>query len=237
MTFSDLMSLLLTFFILLVSMSEIKKGERLDRVLGSVRQAFGGEPARPGTMPNLQPPVVNAIFEQLKAIEPILAKTAEGDGEEEGIDGGKWRVTDIRKGVKVEIGGGIAFERFSALLMPEGQKLVEMAADTIKGRHLKITVRGHATNEPLPPDSPYADPMDLSFARAKAVVKELIRDGLQPERITCVAAGDTEPLAAKAYDEARRAINRRVEVIVTEDTVQDYFGEPIRGEGLLEGDR
>ncbi|MGC9328817.1 MAG: flagellar motor protein MotB, partial [Candidatus Hinthialibacter sp.] len=43
-TFSDMMSLLLCFFVLLFSMSSIDK-KKMIQAVGSVRAAFGGKPA------------------------------------------------------------------------------------------------------------------------------------------------------------------------------------------------
>ena len=40
-TFGDMMSLLLTFFIMLVSMSEVKEQERYQAMVDSIRQRFG----------------------------------------------------------------------------------------------------------------------------------------------------------------------------------------------------
>jgi len=36
--------------------------------------------------------------------------------------------------------------------------------------------------------------------------------------------GDAEPLVRQAYTEDRRALNRRVEILVTEDLISDYAG-------------
>ena len=69
--------------------------------------------------------------------------------------------------------------------------------------------------------------MDLSIARARAVADALHRNGIRPERIRIVGAGSTEPLVAQAYTEQRRALNRRVEIIVTEAIVEDYAGRPV----------
>ena len=49
-TFGDMMSLLLVFFIALVAMSEIKK-DKFQQALESLRRAFGGFDAGIGTMP------------------------------------------------------------------------------------------------------------------------------------------------------------------------------------------
>jgi hypothetical protein len=49
-------------------------------------------------------------------------------------------------------------------------------------------------------------------------------------RILVVAVGDGEPLARQAYTEERRALNRRVEILVTEDLVDDYAGSSLADE-------
>jgi len=234
-TFSDMMTLLLCFFVIIVAMSEVKKDKKYYEVLKSLKAAFGGKPSLLGATPELETPL-NTIIEDLSAISLSTWTKKKGDTDVEGVQDVKWRVTDVRKGVKVEIGGHVSFERFSATLLPDAKILVAKAAETMRGQNLKITVRGHATREPLPSDSPYADPWDLSYARAKAVTLELAHNGILPQRILCVATGDTEPLVAQAYNEERRAMNRRVEIVVTEDSVDDYVGEPIETGNLVPED-
>src|SRR6188768_4114214 len=50
-TYSDMMSLLLTFFILLVSLSEIKKNDRFQGIADSIQHHFGHESARASVVP------------------------------------------------------------------------------------------------------------------------------------------------------------------------------------------
>ena len=82
-------------------------------------------------------------------------------------------------------------------------------------------MRGHATDEPLPPGSPYRDAHDLSYARAKAVALALEKDGVLPTRVVVVATGDAEPLVQQAFTEDLRSLNRRVEILVTEDLADE----------------
>ena len=97
----------------------------------------------------------------------------------------------------------------------------------LRGYNTKILVRGHATREPLPGDSLYEDARDLSYARARAVALELERSGVRRVRLTLVGVSDTEPLVRQAYTEERRALNRRVELLVTEDLIDDYAGSTL----------
>ncbi len=222
-TYGDMMTLLLCFFVILVSMSEIKKDQKFQEVLDSIRSAFGYD-GHLGTVP-IANPSQNSLVEQLrKVIVPELIKK-EGDSPEEGIDGRVFRVTNIRDGIHVEVGGRISFDRFEADLKPEGRVLLQRLASKVVGHNTILKVRGHATREPLPAVSPFSDPMELSLARARTVAAALEEFGIRPERLRIVGAGAHEPLVRQAYSESRRAVNRRVEVIVTEAIVDDYAGQ------------
>ncbi len=224
-TFGDMMSLLLVFFISLVSMSEIKR-ERFEQAVQSIQNAFGGYPGGIGTMPvemSDSNTLIQKIFDQLKTSEFTDHK---GDSDEVGIRGKDFRVTNIRDGMKIDVGGKIAFDRFSAEMKTEARELVSMTAQKLRGYNTRLLVRGHATREPLPKDSMFKDARELSFARAMAVVRELEASGVRPIRIIPMAVGDAEPLVRQAYTEDRRALNRRVEILVTEDLVDDYAGTP-----------
>ena len=70
----------------------------------------------------------------------------------------------------------------------------------------------------------FDDADDLSYARTKSGRDMLIANGVNPQRIRLTACGSTEPLASQAYTERRRALNRRVEIIVTESVISDFQG-------------
>jgi len=223
LTYGDAMTLLLCFFVILVSMSEIKQDQRFQVVMESLRRAFGGYVGSVGSLP-MQDTPTNTLIQKLLELEVPIYRKEQGDSDEEGIHGKKFRVTNVREGLEVVVGGRITFGRFSATLQPEARDLLAKTAERIRGYNTKILVRGHATREPLPPDSLYENARDLSYARARAAAQVLIENGVRPVRLALVAVGDTEPLVRQAYTEERRALNRRVEVLVTEDLIDDYAG-------------
>jgi chemotaxis protein MotB len=223
-TYGDMMSLLLCFFIILVAMSELKRDDqqKIQQVMESLRRAFGntGE-IRAVISDSLDP---NALLKKLREIV-IPPKVALGDAEDPGVKGKAFRVTDIREGIHVEIGGRVTFERFSATLSDTATYLIEQTAAKTVGHNLIIKITGHATNEPLPPDSVWHDAWNLSFARARAVADVMIRSGIKESRIRLVAAGSEAPVIPQAYTEDERALNRRVEIVVTEAMITDYVPE------------
>ena len=225
-TYGDAMTLLLCFFVIIVSMSEIKKDQRFQEVMESLRRAFGGYEGAVGAVPIENTPT-NTLIARLLELETPEFEKKQGDADEEGIHGKRFRVTNVRDGLEVVVGGLITFDRFSATLKPEGRELVARAAERLRGYNTQILVRGHATREPLPEDSLYEDARDLSYARAKAVALEIEQNGVRRIRLTPVAVADTEPLVRQAYTEERRALNRRVEILVTEDLIEDYAGSTL----------
>ncbi len=227
-TYGDMMTLLLCFFVILVSMSEMKKDQRFQEVMDSIRAAFGYDGSI-GVVP-IMSTSKNSLVEQLNNITLPDRVKHEGDSDEEGIDGRVFRVTNVREGISLQVGGRISFDRFGAELKPQAADLIAKLAAKVVGHNTIIRVRGHATLEPLPPESPFRDAMDLSIARARAVADSLERSGIRPQRLRIVGVGDSEPLVAQAYTEARRALNRRVEIVVTEAVVGDYSGRPVQTE-------
>lgn len=222
-TYGDAMTLLLCFFVIIVSMSELKKDEKFQKVMESLRRAFGAYEGATQAIPGDQQPV-NAVIAKLIELEAQSREKTDGETDESWTPGEDFRVTNVRDGIEVVVGGKISFDRFSATLKPEARDLIAKTAERIRGYNTKILVRGHATRESLPEDSLYEGSRDLSYARAKAVARELEENGVRPIRLMLVAVGDTEPLKSQAYTEERRARNRRVEILVTEDLIDDFAG-------------
>lgn len=225
-TYGDAMTLLLCFFVIIVSMSEVKKDQRFQQVMESLRVAFGGYQGAVGAVPMDNPPA-NVLLKRLLELDVPIHQKHKGDSDQEGIHGKKFRVTNVRDGIEVVVGGRITFDRFSAVLKPEGRELIRASAERLKGYNTKILVRGHATREPLPSDSIYQSQRDLAYARAKAVADELEVGGVRRVRLLLVSVADSEPLVRQAYTEERRALNRRAEILVTEDLIDDYAGSTL----------
>lgn len=85
-----------------------------------------------------------------------------------------------------------------------------------------ISIRGYTDNQPLPAGTGYKDNIELSSRRADTVMRELIRNGVAPERLSTAGFGAAKPVAENTT-EANRAKNRRVEfyMYVSNDTPLD----------------
>jgi len=221
-TYADFVTVLLCLFIALVSMSDIKK-DRFQKAVESLQGAFGGvtRSASAAETSLADGNSRSVLIQRLSELATSGATIRRAASDAEESQGEEFTVANLRDGLRIVIGGRIAFDRFDAELKPEARELVSGTAQRLRGYRTKIVVRGHATNEPLPPDAPYRDPRDLSYARAKAVALALEKDGVAAARIIVVAAGDAEPLVQRAFTEEIRALNRRVEILVAEDLADE----------------
>jgi len=225
-TYGDMMSLLLTFFILLAAFSELKREREYQEVITAVKEAFGYS-GGVGVMPTREPPLRSMIQSLEELAKKELKETKVSQSVDPGIDGRRTKVTRVDEGLMFTIGGGLSFEPASAELLPGAKEELAKVARLLRGRRNKIVLRGHAASKSLPAASRFDDLWDLSYARAKAVKEFMVQEGGLSERVIVLEArGDTEPVAPRAYTPRAQSENRRVEVIMTEAMVDDFHPDP-----------
>ena len=216
-TYGDMMSLLLTFFIMLVSLSSIKEEGTMRAMLDAIKEAFGaglGEFGAPGTSSQK-----TSILNRLSSLGVHgEGGTKKGNRSTAGGGGPNRPVSSIASGTVVTLGGPAMFGRFDAELTDALKHNLDVIVDVVANKPNHIDVRGHASPEPLSPDSPYRDQWDLSFARAHVVAKYLIAGGIDPRRILVSAAGDTEPRKL-TRDPAGQMLNHRVDVFLIDSYI------------------
>jgi chemotaxis protein MotB len=217
-TFGDMMSLLLTFFIMLVSMSEIKKDEQFQAMLESMRRQFGSydtaiPSAVPGTTSN------NSAMQTITSLGSARRRnTEEGGSNADSISGEEPQVQTVRPGKNLTLGGVIYFQEDSAELSDEGKLALARIVPQIAGKPQKVEVRGHTSRKPTPADSGFRDHWDLAYTRCYNVMRLLVEQGVEAERIRLGSAAANEPIDNGLTAEHRRR-NARVEVLMWDEHV------------------
>lgn len=219
-TFGDMMSLLLCFFILLQMFSELKRDHEFQRVVTAIKEAFGYSGGI-GVLPVDDPPLrsVIEVLEQMAMKSSRESKTSQSS--DEGMSGPNARVTKVRDGLMFTIGGPSTFDEYSAEVKLPVRAELERLATLLAGRRNKIVVRGHASAKYLSDDSPWQDLDELSFARARNVKDVLVELGLEDEVFRLEAVGAREPVQPRAVEPNKASENRRVEIILTEQLVEE----------------
>jgi chemotaxis protein MotB len=205
-TWGDLMSLLLCFFVLLQVFSEVKKDEEYVKVVGGIQEAFG-------FTGGIERSRIDG--EDFGAIIELFGGTAaRGDGE------ARDEIVQARRngeGLHFIVGGPRGFAQESAEITPEMREGLRRVAQAVAGRRTRIVVRGHAANKFLSSGSPWRDLNELSYARARAVLDVLIEAGVEEGHCRIEAAGRWMPVTDSP--DPTGALNRRVEIIITEEIV------------------
>ncbi len=224
-TYGDMMSLLLTFFVLLVSMSELKQEVRFKKVMESLRIAFGYK-GGVGRVPTEQPPQTSLIKVLMNIQIPDEIKHI-GQTQERGVEGKRPLVTEVRKTTTLALQGALQFERNRNVLVVGREQVLEDFAEIIRGLTNLIEIVGHISVDETPAAHGYADGDALAIARAEHIRDRLVALGIDPRRMRLISAAHHEPLVSQAYTEERRSRNRRVEIVVTSALVNEYDGEAL----------
>lgn len=222
LTYGDMMTLLLCFFVLLVAMMEIKREDEWKVVTESVQRAFGLKTGG-GRLPTEQDPTMSMIKRLIEQESKRMKQRKRANTVDPGPVGREQRVQVVREGDRYVVGARITFEPGSAELSLRGKAALRDTAELIRDHNTKIELRGHAAPGELQLGSRYTNLYQLSFARAEAVMDYLSSPevGLRKERLRPAGYADTEPLRLRVYQEGGAEENRRVEVIWVETLVED----------------
>lgn len=234
-TFSDMMSLLLCFFVLLFSLSTIEK-VKFVQAIGSIQGALGRIPTmfnmsfipETSTAPQEVEPVqrVRDIERAKEAIaERARSKLVADEASKEVI------VEGVKEGVRFSLAGRILFDSGSANLSPDGEAILYTLAQEILDDFtmLRVRVEGHTDDNPLPPGSNFSNNWRLAEARAYSTMLYL-RDqgGLAENRLSYMSCGEYRPRFPNDSPQDR-ALNNRVEIILLQGTSSESVT------GVLEG--
>ena len=201
-SFSDLMSLLLTFFILLYSMSTLDITKAMKFL-----SYFQGEKAQTFQQVSIVKPIQIYTTDLAKKIKKIIRRILP-------IYGYQIVVTDNY--VLIRLFNKVLFKKNSLELTPEAKKALDKIAQIIKNLKGNYTVRveGHTSkDEPTVPMPYIQDSWDLSIRRATAVVRYLISRGVDPNKLMAVGYDATRPLYTW-NNPILQARNRRVEIYI-----------------------
>ena len=198
-SFVDILSLLITLFVLLLSFSHLTRHDTTPRItvanahhspaVKSVATSKETEsppsPAVPEAAPQLPIP------ENIRSMIDVVATGTE---------------------VNLVIKDDILFAEGSAELTPLGHSVLDGIAQTLKQNDYPVSVEGHTDNVPIH-TAQFPSNWELSSFRATNVARYFIQSGIATERLRAIGYADTRPVADND-SEAGRALNRRVSLVV-----------------------
>ena len=212
-TYGDMMSLLLTFFIMLVSMSQLKEEGRVRSALDAITETFGAEDAQTSGVPGESINETSSVPFRFSAGRRSEGRTKPVSRDAPGVSGAHDPVDKLREGKRVTLGGPGHFDRFGAEPSDELRSTLDRLVGVLQESRKQIAVRGHASPEPLPRGHAFGDHRQLAFERSALVAEHLIAAGVAPDRLILSSAGSAEP-RLKTRDPERQRLNDRVDVFL-----------------------
>jgi chemotaxis protein MotB len=216
-TFGDMMSLLLTFFIMLVSMSEMKEDEKFQAMIDSMRQEFGRE-ASLFLMPGDFSLRNSNMMHTASAGRARRRDTLSGSTKARAVVGDHSHVQSARMGKHTSQVGVVLFDEEGVTLTAQAREQLQQAAAQIAGKPHRIEIRGHTSRRPLGVESTMRDKWDLAYERCRVVMQFLAGQGVDPQRIYFRVAADNEP-TYEGTDRQQQRQNSRVQVLLWDERV------------------
>ncbi len=243
MTFADLMTLLMCFFVLLLAFSEMDAA-KFKQLSGSMKEAFGvqaeieartipkgtsiiAQEFSPGTP---EPTPRNEVRQHTvdssrNSLDALSAEMAE-------VDEARRHAKKLREELREEINkGAVALELNGARITIKVLERASFASasDQVREDFIptlqkiarlivtndgSVTVSGHTDNVPIANER-YRSNWELSTSRAVSVAEELLQAApLDESRFLVIGHADTRPQAPNDTPE-NRAKNRRVDISIT----------------------
>lgn len=198
-TYSDAITLLLAFFVLIVTFSEVDL-PRFEAVQAGIAQQLGQR----------------SVVRPASQLRAELLTTVDSLGMADAV-----RVDTSRRGIEIELAANAFYRPGAAEVRPEARPVVaEIARTLLSPRYDRflVSVEGHTDDSPIA-TAQFPSNWELSAARATTIVRLFVDDAMPPHRLQAVGLADTQPKVpnrdiAGASIPENQALNRRIVVRV-----------------------
>jgi chemotaxis protein MotB len=207
-TFNDMVTLLLTFFVLILSMSKLDVA-KVREAIYAINAAFGM--LGPGKMVDVKAfePFILPMENRCLSFKERKRKLAEHINKTGNMD-----AKVIEKGVSIILKEKLFFKTGVAEIEEKDYPPLKNLCSILQKTDCQIRVEGHTDDVPID-NKRFPSNWELSGARAVNVVKYFISKGnISPERLSATGYGDSRPLYPNVSDH-NRELNRRVGIILT----------------------
>jgi chemotaxis protein MotB len=220
LTYADMITLLMLFFIILYALSSIDK-EKYKEITQQIQSVMAG-----GNFTILVNSKPTGGWGLLDGVQPSAAKISPkkaGSGNsflqaqiattlQNPTMAGKTKMTTTEKGITVSVGSDFFFGTSSDRLSEDALPVVRGLAQVLSEIPNKISIEGY-TDDSAVDRTQWDSNWDLSAARALVLLKALEQYGVPDSRLSVTAYGSTRSTMSNDTAEGR-AYNRRVDVVI-----------------------
>ena len=205
-TYADMITLILAFFIMLLSMSSMNL-PKFQETMGAIKTAMSKR-----SLPEIRSKPTRVVSQVIGLRQRNLINEVNRslEGSPEGV---AVSAQFDRNKILITVGEKAVFAPNQAVLLPGGRKILSNIAKLLKTfSEYDINIRGHTDNRPI--NTPqFPSNWELSAVRATSTLRFLLSQGLPAYRMTATGLADIDPLAPNDSPK-NRALNRRVEFVL-----------------------
>lgn len=210
-TFGDLVSLMLTFFVLIVSMSTMD-----DMTLKEISSAFsGGGMSLFDSTSNTDLDILPAQDQPYISMQELMLAARQNSNRV--LKNSAWhqkvKARVVNNTFILSLPDSVLFDSGQAKLKLDDIEILRRLAKLLASIPGNIRVEGHTSSALLPAGSPFSDAWSLSLARAASVLHVLETEGISRSRLSLVGYGPSRPISTNATPYGRRK-NRRVDIVL-----------------------
>jgi len=223
LSWADMMTTVLSFFVLLFSMASTGSG-KLNEAIQSMQSQFasldlgtlGGQGPAMGARLNpssgMRPDDVRAAMNDIKRL--VSTENLQDDVQ----------VTRAERGLKVSVGADLLFDPGSAAVKTELHPLLHKIAVLATRLAKTVRVEGNTDRTALAGKSGYDSNLELSASRAINVLQVILEDKAFTPHGACVGAfGEYNPVYPEERTDEERRANRRVDVYIVDPPDAESF--------------
>lgn len=226
-TYSDMITLVLCFFVLLYSYSSLdvlKWKQVVASVKGSLGVMDGGRTIDEAELIDRgQPFNMGRGSADVDEFEKYLQEMQEMANIKERLldslaEFNQRVVVEVEeRGVVLRFQDSVLFDKGKAYLKPEAKIVLQNVGEILKSIDKHIRIEGHTDD--LPINTPqFPSNWELSTTRATNVLRYLLELGLEPKTLSAVGYGEYHPLVPNENEESRQK-NRRVDIVILKDSI------------------
>ena len=224
-SYADFITLLFAFFVVMYAISSVND-EKYRVLSATLSEAFNvdvaaasldpmqtGEPSHAASPHIVDLPDSTALADQeegntfmedpVAVADSLLGGFAELDGVS---------IEANKEWLEISLDAEVLFDAAQTKLSDEARSLLEPAVKLTLSNSNPLTIEGYTDNVPVQ-SSIYPSNWEVSAARASAVARYFVEQGVRAERVSAVGYGENHPIATNATPEGRAA-NRRVVVVI-----------------------
>jgi len=219
-TFADLVTLLLTFFVLLLSMANMEE-VKFAEASASIRSAFGAHslPAPSKfSIPIIPSPPISKFSPIQNEMASKVYKRIQSQLKSDNIPEDVELIKKEDDTIILRIKDSVLFKKGTSTVSPSAYPTLRNLADIIRPLPMRLRIEGHTDNTPV--SKRKIGNWNLSVDRAVSVMRFFKRSDLLPlDRMSAIGYGADRPIVPNT-NEKNMAKNRRVDFVLrTNNTI------------------